>query len=215
MVMRLSLLCHPDTPCGALTGIEVEVGRSSTRAGARRIGVRYVATGNIRALNAQAYPNQCRERKDDLWRRTCFEAFVRAGESSVYHEFNLAPSGDWACYRFLDYRHGMKAEPYVDEPRIDTCRRRSRLSAERRRWMAEAGIDLLDRFTTPFYMLEATLDLGRTMLPIDEPWHLGLSAVIEERNGAKSYWALAHPPGMPDFHHRDCFALELPPARLA
>ena len=28
-----------------------------------------------------------------------------------------------------------------------------------------------------------------------------------------SYWALAHPPGKPDFHHPDCFALELPAAR--
>jgi len=36
--------------------------------------------------------------------------------------------------------------------------------------------------------------------------------VIEEKDGAKSYWALAHPPGAPDFHHRDCFAIELAPA---
>jgi hypothetical protein len=34
--------------------------------------------------------------------------------------------------------------------------------------------------------------------------------VIEETNGRLSYWALAHPPGKPDFHHSDCFALELP-----
>jgi hypothetical protein len=39
---------------------------------------------------------------------------------------------------------------------------------------------------------------------------LGLSAVIEEKNGALSYWALRHPPGKPDFHHRRAFALELP-----
>jgi len=41
---------------------------------------------------------------------------------------------------------------------------------------------------------------------------LGLCAVIEEKSGRRSYWALAHPPGDPDFHHPDCFALELPPA---
>ena len=39
---------------------------------------------------------------------------------------------------------------------------------------------------------------------------LGLSAIVEELSGDKSYWALAHPPGAPDFHHPDCFALELP-----
>ena len=41
-----------------------------------------------------------------------------------------------------------------------------------------------------------------------EKWQLGLSAVIEELNGHKSYWALAHPPGKPDFHHSDCFTYE-------
>ena len=39
---------------------------------------------------------------------------------------------------------------------------------------------------------------------------IGLSAVIEEKNGTLSYWALRHPPVKPDFHHRRAFALELP-----
>ena len=38
---------------------------------------------------------------------------------------------------------------------------------------------------------------------------IGLSAVIEEQDGAISYWALRHPPGKPDFHHPDAFAMEL------
>jgi hypothetical protein len=49
-------------------------------------------------------------------------------------------------------------------------------------------------------------------IPSSDRWHLGLAAVIEEQGGRKSYWALAHPPGAADFHHEDCFALELPPA---
>lgn len=39
---------------------------------------------------------------------------------------------------------------------------------------------------------------------------LGLCVVIEEDGGSLSYWALAHSPGKPDFHHPDCFALQLP-----
>jgi hypothetical protein len=46
-------------------------------------------------------------------------------------------------------------------------------------------------------------------LPGAAVWRLGLSAVIEETSGRKSYWALAHPKGKPDFHHADCFTLEL------
>jgi hypothetical protein len=38
---------------------------------------------------------------------------------------------------------------------------------------------------------------------------VGLCAVIEERDGRLSYWSLRHPPGRPDFHHREAFALEL------
>lgn len=41
------------------------------------------------------------------------------------------------------------------------------------------------------------------------PLRVGLSAVIEEKSGALSYWALRHPPGKPDFHHRRAFALDL------
>jgi len=30
-----------------------------------------------------------------------------------------------------------------------------------------------------------------------------------ESDEGLSYWALRHPPGGPDFHHADCFAMEL------
>ena len=51
--------------------------------------------------------------------------------------------------------------------------------------------------------------LGVTV-PVDEgPWQLGLSAVLEEADGAKSWWALAHPAEEPDFHAPDCVAARL------
>lgn len=215
MAKRVSLQVHPETPCGPLTGIEVEVARSATRAGSRNIALRFVATGNVRALKAPLHQSPKRERKDELWRHTCFEAFVRVGSASAYHEFNFAPSGDWHCYRFLDYRKGMEPEKHVGSPGISTYTRRTPLGPERRDGMEKAGLDTFNRFETPFYMLQATLDMGGTMLPLEESWHLGLSAVIEERNGAISYWALTFPPGKPDFHHPDCFTLELPAARPA
>ena len=62
------------------------------------------------------------------------------------------------------------------------------------------------------YEFEATLDLDRLGLPEDRPWRAALSAVIEEASGTKSYWALAHPPGKPDFHHSDAFVLDLFPS---
>ncbi len=97
--------------------------------------------------------------------------------------FNFAPSTQWAAYRFDGYREGMTAIAEIAAPRLE---------AER---------------TPQTYALRAALTL-----PDEGALRLGLSAVIEETNGHRSYWALAHPPGKPDFHHSDCFALELPAA---
>jgi hypothetical protein len=38
---------------------------------------------------------------------------------------------------------------------------------------------------------------------------IALAAIIEERSGHKSHWAIAHTAGQPDFHHDACFALPL------
>jgi very-short-patch-repair endonuclease len=56
-------------------------------------------------------------------------------------------------------------------------------------------------------ILTAEIDLGAF-----DARSFGLSTVIETMDGAKSYWAVKHPPGKPDFHHPDCFAIELPAA---
>ena len=128
------------------------------------------------------------ERVDELWQHSCFEAFLGLGDGPGYVEMNFAPSRQWAAYRFDDYRQGMQALADFDAPEINV----------------EGGQG--DGFA-----LSARFDLSR--LANASPISLGLSAVIEDIDGNKSYWALRHPPGPPDFHHRDCFALTLlPPA---
>ena len=58
------------------------------------------------------------------------------------------------------------------------------------------------------FALEATFGLPHAFTGKD--LLLAITAVIEERDGTKSYWSLAHPEGAPDFHHPDCFTLHLP-----
>ena len=122
-------------------------------------------------------------RRDELWRSTCFEAFVTIGDGR-YCEFNLAPSRDWAAYGFVAYRSGMSDAP-VDPP----------LTAVH--WGAEQ------------LELRAVLDLSRLPGFAGQPWRVGISAVITDAAGDPSYAALAHPPGKPDFHHPHCFVIEL------
>ncbi|TZG25242.1 DOMON-like domain-containing protein [Sphingomonas montanisoli] len=57
------------------------------------------------------------------------------------------------------------------------------------------------------------VDLDLSVIPY-LPCVMSVSAIIEEKDGTKSYWALAHPPGKPDFHDPACFVLELPAPRL-
>ena len=52
-------------------------------------------------------------------------------------------------------------------------------------------------------------EISRDFLPPGNSLRLGLSAVVEDADGGLSYWALRHPPGKPDFHHTDAFALQL------
>ena len=190
--MRLTLVPHPDFPSGAVSGIDVEIGRL----GRHRLGLDFHVAGNFRWVEWPRPPlPEARGdmRRDELWRHTCFEAFLAPGEAEDYFEFNMSPSGEWAAYRFDGYRAGM-ARAHVQPPLIEA-----------------------DQFRAgPSRLVKAILPLGQLgALAAHEPWRVGLSAVIEERNGRLSYWALAHPPGKPDFHHRDCFALELAPARPA
>jgi hypothetical protein len=48
-----------------------------------------------------------------------------------------------------------------------------------------------------------------TVVAVPGADRLGLSAVIENINGKVSYWAAAHAPGKPDFHHPDSFTIDL------
>jgi hypothetical protein len=124
------------------------------------------------------------ERSDGLWNATCFELFLRPAAAAGYFEFNF--STQWAAYSFAAYRAGKSDLPLSVAPHI-----------------ASDGDDAR-------YVLEAEVDLSDLS---DSVLRMGLCAVIEERDGRKSYWALAHPAGDPDFHHQDCFALELAAAQ--
>jgi hypothetical protein len=118
-----------------------------------------------------------------LWQHTCCELFIAREGAAGYEELNFSPSGEWAHFSFSGYRTS-EAVARPLRPQIAVRRLAGRL------------------------LLEAHVPVK-----IDGPAILGLSAVIEERGGALSYWALRHPAGKPDFHHRDAFAMELDEAR--
>jgi hypothetical protein len=178
--MRQALKLHPDSLCSAATQVEVEVARP----GAGSLVLSYFVTGKIDELRIA--PVMAAARTDELWLHTCFEAFIGGSPSVGYYEFNFAPSTQWAAYRFTSYRSGMRVATEISVPRIEV------------------------QSSPEHCTLQASLELDQlSSLPRDAGWRLGLSALIEDASGRKSYWALAHAPGKADFHHPDCFAYEL------
>jgi hypothetical protein len=174
--MHEALELHPDSRCSAITQIEVEAVRSR----ARGLLLRYVVRGAIGDLCIP--PTAASVRADELWRHTCFEAFICPAPGEPYYEFNFAPSTRWAAYRFDGYRSGMRIATEIGAPRIEVE-------------------SVPERFT-----LQAALELDA--LPSSK-WRLGLAAAIEDASNRLYYWALAHPPRKPDFHRADCFICEI------
>ncbi len=70
-------------------------------------------------------------RADGLWHHSCFEAFLGTDADDSYHEFNFAPSGDWAAYRFAARREGRQS-PGMPAPRMEFRRDGGYLRIERR-----------------------------------------------------------------------------------
>ena len=120
-------------------------------------------------------------RKDELWKSTCFEAFVAVPGNKQYWELNFSPDGAWNCYRFDDYRQGMRAEKILSNPEIHTSH------------------------TPDGFQLLATVDLS-SAVQTQGPLELSLAAVIE--GDEHSYWALKHLGAKPDFHLRESFVLQ-------
>ena len=211
---------HPDTPPRAVSGVFF----TYLWRNAGEWAVDFMVAAPPRAL-ALAAPVVEPVRTDGLWKSTCFEVFLLDPSKGAYLEFNFAPSGQWAAYQFDGYRSGMR-ELEISAPQIFSLDP-AHFEIQRARKFRHMGMDeeTLEGLARPVQMppglpspvpepqqygLRATLEHPGLWRGVH--CHAALSAVIEEADGTKSYWALAHAPGKPDFHHADGFALEMPPA---
>lgn len=114
------------------------------------------------------------QRTDNLWKTSCFEIFWQPIGGSWYREFNLSPSGRWAAYDFDSFREGMRDAP-VDAIAV-------------RCWHSETEL-----------VLTASI---AAQLP--DPAQVALNGIVEHADGGMQFWALAFPPGQPEFHSEAC-----------
>jgi hypothetical protein len=186
----VSLVAHPHVANEAAWRIAA----SAEPAGSDSLRFRYVLEADLREVRIP--PLAQAGRTDGLWAHTCFEAFIALPDSPGYLELNFSPSGQWAAYRFESYRQGMA--PALDVvPQLATGRSGDRLELQAE--VSWSGV-------APPGPVPGPKTAGR------RPLRIGLSAVVEDRQGRLSYWALRHPPGRPDFHHPESLSLVLEPA---
>lgn len=174
----VALTCHPQTPAHAVRGITARVRRLPDAL----LVIAFVLEADLSRLRIPA-PREARM-THGLWEHTCFEAFIALNDTPAYHEFNFAPSSEWAVYAFERYRKRVPPRDQAVAPAVHVRRLADRLELD--------TVVHLNSFSAS----HSTAAL-----------RLALSAVIEDASGSLSYWALRHPPGTPDFHHGDAFAL--------
>jgi hypothetical protein len=179
--MRSAVLtAHPSTPNDDVRSFEVQLRMEEP-------GIIVFQYSLVADMSRVRVPHSgAGGRAEALWEHTCFEAFVAAQEAPCYHEFNFSPSLEWAIYRFGAYREGMSPAEIIRAPEISVRR----------------GDDRLE--------LKSAVRLGH-LADLRDVRHLriALAAVIEDDDGRLSYWGLRHPPGKPDFHHPNGFAVEV------
>ena len=149
----------------------------------RQLRAVYTLHGDIDAVRwpVPALPRHA----DKLWEHTCCELFVRDASDARYVEFNFAPSTAWAAYELEGYRAESKPLRLAQAPQMRLQR----------------GVSRCD--------LSVTLNPGESMADL-ELCLIAAAAVIEDREGQLSYWALSHHAEKPDFHHADSFVPLMP-----
>ncbi len=147
-----------------------------------KLWINYQLTGAIHTIKIPdiSYSYEP-EFKDELWKTSCFEIFLKHADLNSYYELNFSPSRNWAAYHFENYRESMNPLK-IQQPLIEWSKT----------GLAMDFAVLLNIQDYPAILSENSMNVG-------------ISVILEDENGIKSFWALNHPNGAADFHHKDCF----------
>lgn len=113
-------------------------------------------------------------RKDELWKSTCFEFFIKPVGGESYFEFNINPKLEWNFYSFVSERTGMKQVDQIKDA-----------------FMVSQTIQGEIFVTSVFLSLEK--------FKIQVPFYIHAASVLETSKGL-SYWSKKHEGEKPDFH---------------
>ncbi len=173
----LQLICHPKTPADNIVSVSAGFELSSNGL----LKLKYSVEAPVSMILAPELQDPLRT--DDLWKTTCFEAFLAIPDAPEYLELNFSPSSQWAAYHFSEIRKGRTDLILPIAPEIS-------LNKANNLFVLEAAVQLPVKWQ-------------------NRELAAGLNAIAEETGGTKSYWALDHKKDEPDFHDLSCFTAQL------
>lgn len=121
------------------------------------------------------------DRRDELWKKTCFEIFLQPSDQEKYFEINMSTEGYWNAYEFEKYR--------TPQPPQFT----SIIDLKQYNWNSE----------------KRTLTAELIIKDSTNHWNMGLAAVLKSKIQNETYYfALKHRPDKADFHWPESFCLQ-------
>ena len=148
------------------------------------LSLKFQLSGNLEKI---LWPNTDgnHQRKDHLWKQSCFELFIKNKNKSHYYEFNYGPKSFWNIYTLSSYRKNLTPllspiNPQIYFHQID-----------------QRNIDI--QVTQELCFLEDYLEAKKMQI--------NLCCVIMHKDQSYEYWALKHL-NKPDFHDPNTFSLE-------
>lgn len=124
------------------------------------------------------FDEPCKQtRKDELWKKTCFELFIAHKNRPNYHELNISTSTEWNFYTFSDYKTAMKEEKNLSEPFIHSSKMQNR------------------------YRLSVEFDFYEENFK--ENFTFNLAVILLDKKGIRSFYTIYRKEGKVDFHNKE------------
>lgn len=129
-------------------------------------------------------------RRNELWKHTCFEAFLKLPQTTHYFEINQNQSKDWNVYEFSEYRTGMQESKHLMLMQLSTQKSEPQHKT---------------KIISEYQWSQNFLSQNNF-----ETLQVGLCAVIESVHQTIDYYGITHSnKDQPDFHHFNSYKYTL------
>ena len=127
---------------------------------------------------------------DELWKKTCFEFFVKKQNQEKYFEFNVNTLGNWNFYKFVKYRSPIQIEDKIQKMRFS--------------FIPASGYPC-DSSSSGVSKLAAEIDLN-PLFRVGDELEFNFCSIVVCREQI-TYWSQHHSLEKPDFHDSNNFTI--------